>query len=56
LGLLAEGRVSVGRAAELLQTSVRDVMRLAEQRGVEIGATAEQYRRSREGAGDLLRG
>jgi hypothetical protein len=56
LGLLSEGRVSAGRAAELLQTSVRDIMRLAGKRGVEIGTTAEQYRRSREGARDLLRG
>jgi predicted HTH domain antitoxin len=55
LGLLSEGRISAGRAAEILQTSVHDIHRLAKKHGVEIGATPEQYRRSRESTRALLR-
>lgn len=55
LGLLSEGRLSVSRAAEILDTSVHRVHRLAEERGVQIGATLEQYRRSKEDVAGLLR-
>lgn len=42
LELLAKGRVSIGRAAELLATSVYDVMRLAREKNVELGAAMPQ--------------
>lgn len=55
LGLLARGRISSGKAAELLDTSVHRVHELARERGVEIGADAEDHRRSREATAGLLR-
>ena len=46
---LAEGRLT----AELLDLSVYDVQRKAQERGLEIGATAEQYRHAVETARQL---
>ena len=40
---LAEGRLIVSQTEKLLDLSVYDVQRKAEGRGLEIGATAEQY-------------
>ncbi|MCL4466223.1 MAG: hypothetical protein M1389_09375 [Chloroflexi bacterium] len=48
LALIAEGRLSVGRAAELLDISAHDIQRLAQEHAVELGATQEQYRQARE--------
>jgi hypothetical protein len=47
LGLVAEGRVSVGRAAELLDLTVYDLYRLAEGQGIELGASDAQRQQSR---------
>ena len=55
LELLADGELTLGRAAELLELSVYDVQRLAQECGVELGATAEQYERARETARRLGR-
>jgi predicted HTH domain antitoxin len=46
--LLDQGRISSGKAAELLDTTVHRVHELARERGVEIGAGVDDYRRSRE--------
>jgi hypothetical protein len=46
-------RISSGKAAELLDTMVHRVHELARERGVEIGASVEEYRRSRESAAGL---
>jgi predicted HTH domain antitoxin len=54
VGLLDQGRISSGKAAELLDTTVYRVHELAIERGVEIGAGVEDYRRSRESAAGLL--
>lgn len=53
LGLISEGRLSVGRGAELLEVSILDVQRLAQEQGVELGAIVEQYERARETARKL---
>jgi hypothetical protein len=47
LNLVSEGRVSIGRAAELLDLSIYDLHYLAETHGIELGATDEQRQRSR---------
>jgi hypothetical protein len=47
LKLVSEGRISVGRAAELLDLTVYDIYHMAETQGVELGATDEQRQRSR---------
>jgi predicted HTH domain antitoxin len=54
VGLLDQGHISSGKAAELLDTTVHRVHELAIERGVEIGASVEDYRRSRKSAVDLL--
>ena len=50
LRLVEQGRISVSRAAELLETSIYDIYRLAEDQGLAMGATEEQYRMSIETA------
>ncbi len=53
LGLVAEGRVSIGRAAELLDLTVYDLYHLAETHGIELGASDEQRQQSRALAAKL---
>jgi hypothetical protein len=48
LKLVSDGRISMGRGAELLDVSVYDLYNMAEHHTIEIGATDEQRRRSRE--------
>jgi predicted HTH domain antitoxin len=52
--LLADGRISSGKAAELLDTTVHRVRELARVHGVEIGEDLEDYRRSRQSTARLL--
>ncbi len=40
---LSEGRLSLSQAAELLDLSVYDVQVKAQEQGIELGATADQY-------------
>jgi hypothetical protein len=54
LVLVAEGRISLERAAELLDLTVYDLQRQAEVQGIEIGATDEQRRQSRALAAKLV--
>ncbi len=46
LRLVERGRLSGSRAAELLDRTLYDLYSLAEQRGVRLGATSEQYESS----------
>ena len=55
LDRLSTGRLTLSRAAELLEMSVYDVQHLACKRGVPIGATGEQYQTARETARHLGR-
>src|SRR6266705_2711194 len=50
---LAEGRLTVSQMAKLLDMSVYDVQRKAQERGLELGATAEQYHHALETARQL---
>lgn len=50
LRLVSEGRISIGRAAEILRGSVYDIQRAALKHGIQLGATSEQARKSRETA------
>jgi hypothetical protein len=54
LKLLSEARISIGRAAEILDTSIYDIHRMAEARGIELGATDEQRQESRKVAAQLI--
>ena len=48
LSLVESGRISIGRASELLKLSIQDIYRLAVKHGVKLGATKEQQRKSHE--------
>lgn len=53
--LLAEGRVSAGKAAEILDTSMHRVHELAREHSIDLGAEMEDYQRSRKSTAELLR-
>ena len=53
LELYSIGRISLSKAAELLDTSTLDVLRIAGERSLPNGATNTQQEKSRETAGDL---
>ena len=55
LKLVAEGRISMGRAAELLDLTVYDLQLQAETQGLGLGATDEQRRQSRALAAKVAR-
>jgi hypothetical protein len=40
---LSEGRLSLSQVADLLDLSVYDVQRKAQEHGIDLGATADQY-------------
>jgi hypothetical protein len=50
---LAEGRLTLSQTAELLDLSASDVQQKARERGIELGATADQYRQAYETARQL---
>ncbi len=54
LKLVAEGRISLERAAELLDLTIYDLHHQAEAQGLEIGATEEQRRQSHALATKLI--
>ena len=51
--LVSEGRLSIGKAAELLDLTHWDIYRIAQEQGVEIGTTANQYRQGQENVSRL---
>jgi hypothetical protein len=50
---LADGRLTLSQTAELLDLNVYDAQQKARERGIEPGATAEQYRQAIETARQL---
>ena len=46
LALVSKGRISIGKAAELLDKSVYDIQSIAQKHGVEIGPTTDQMKKS----------
>jgi len=54
LELISRGRLSVSRGAELLDTSVHEVYQLAKKKGVEIGATMDQYEEGEKNAEEII--
>ncbi len=53
LGLYKKGRISLSRAAELLDVSTFDALRLAQEKGIYIGATDVHQEKSRDAAAEL---
>jgi len=48
LKLLEKGRISIGKAAELLDRSIYDIYRLANERNIELGATETHYKKAKK--------
>lgn len=55
LRLVSGGRISIGKGAELLNVTIYDMHELAQKHSVELGATAEQMRKSKETLNMLLK-
>ncbi len=55
LNLVSQGRVSIGRASELLDLSIYDLHHLAETHGIELGPTEDELKESRALAARLSR-
>ena len=52
--MIKEGRISIGRAVELLKTTHYDLYRIAQKHGLKLSATPEQGKKSRETLKKLL--
>ena len=50
LEIVSSGRISIGKAAELLKISVYDVYKLAEKHGMKLGGTIEHEMKSKKTA------
>jgi|SRR3989338_305403 len=48
LRLCSQGRISIGKAAELLHKSIYDLQESAKQKGIELGITKKEYEKSRK--------
>lgn len=48
MDLVGKGRLSIGKAAEVLDVSIYDMHEIAKARGLKLGATKEQRQRSKE--------
>lgn len=53
LNLYGRGRISLSKAAQLLDTSTMDILRIASERNLLAGAAKAQQEKSRETAGNL---
>lgn len=54
LDLISRGRLSVSRGAELLDTNVHEIYRMAEKKGVELGGTMDQYEKGEKNAEEVI--
>lgn len=48
LKLCSRGRMSIGKAAELLHKSIYDLQESAKQKGIELGITKKEYEKSKK--------
>ena len=55
LSLIEQGRISSGKAADLLGTTIHEIYRKAEKHGIHLGATQEQQIKSIQTAKKLFR-
>ena len=55
LEMVQKGRISTGKAAELLNTTVYDIQRLAEKHHIELGPTHEQQLKSKNTMDKLIK-
>ena len=48
LKLIEKGRLSIGKAAEILDVSIYDIHEMAKSKGIKLGASPEQRQKSKE--------
>lgn len=48
LKLCSQGRLSIGKAAEMLHKSIYDLQESAKQKGIELGITKKEYKKSKK--------
>src|SRR3989338_10531882 len=48
LRLCSQGRISIGKAAEILKKSIYDIQELARTKNIKLGITAEDYEKSKK--------
>ena len=46
IGLVSKGRISIGKAAEILNKSIYDIQSIAQKHGIELSPTADQSKKS----------
>lgn len=51
IGLVDRGRISIGKAAEILDLSIYDIHEIAKSKGLKLSATREQRHRSKRSLG-----
>jgi len=54
LKLYSEGRISLSKAAKLLDKSVHDVIQISRKKGIRAGATDQQQKQSQKTAEQIL--
>ncbi len=54
LKLCSKGRISIGKAAEILHKSIFDLQESAKNKGIQLGITAKEYNESKKFARDLI--
>lgn len=54
LKLCSNGRISIGKAAEILHKSIYDLQESARNRGIELGISAKDYSESKKIAQELI--
>ena len=48
INLVSRGRLSIGKAAEILDLSIYDMHEIAKSKGIKLGPTKEQWERSKK--------
>src|SRR3989338_2469114 len=54
LRLCSQGRISIGKVAEILQKSIYDLQEAAKQKGIELGITAKEYNEGKKLAEEIV--
>lgn len=54
LGLCSQGRISIGKAAEILHKSVYNLQESAKQKGIELGISAKDYEEDKKLAEEII--
>ena len=48
IDLVEKGKMSIGRAAEILDLSIYDIHEIAKSKGIKLSATLEQYQKNKK--------